>query len=172
MVATSPRRGNTVRVKIDSHGPERPQSLYEDDFHAWTAQQAALIRARQWERLDIENLAEEIESLGRAERRELESRLAILVGHLLKWQFQSERRSNSWQATIDEQRRQISRLLAAQPSLKAYLVDAFQEGWQSGLRLAVQQTDLPYGHFPGECPYSLEDALDPGFFPGEQSDPS
>lgn len=70
-----------------SHRPERPQSLYEADFYAWTAQQAAAIRARQWERLDIENLAEEIESLGRAERRELESRLAILVGHLLKWQF-------------------------------------------------------------------------------------
>ncbi|WP_164929036.1 DUF29 domain-containing protein [Gloeobacter violaceus] len=161
-----------MRAKIGSDRPERPKSLYEADFHAWTAQQAAAIRARQWERLDIENLAEEIESLGRAERRELESRLAILVGHLLKWQFQSGRRSNSWQATIDEQRRQISRRLAAQPSLKAHLVEAFQEGRQAGLRLAVQQTDLPYGHFPVECPYSLEEALDPGFFPGTQSDPS
>ncbi|BAC91519.1 DUF29 domain-containing protein, partial [Gloeobacter violaceus] len=92
---------------------------YRSDFHAWTVEQAAALKARQWDRLDIENLAEEIEALGRAERRELESRLAVLIAHLLKWQFQSERRSNSWQATIDEQRDQIARLLTSQPSLQS-----------------------------------------------------
>ncbi|UFP95004.1 DUF29 domain-containing protein [Gloeobacter morelensis] len=144
---------------------------YEGDFHAWTVEQAAALKARQWDRLDIENLAEEIASLGRAERRELESRLAVLIAHLLKWQFQNERRSNSWQATIDEQRDQIAGLLTEQPSLQPYLDAAFAKAWRSGVRLAVRDTNLPYGHFPADCPYAPAEALSLEFFSDASTEP-
>jgi hypothetical protein len=75
-------------------------SLYESDFYAWTQKQAQLLRSHEWEHVDLENLVEEMETLGRQERRELVNRLGILLGHLLKWQFQSEHQSNNWLATI------------------------------------------------------------------------
>jgi Domain of unknown function DUF29 len=95
--------------------------LYETDFYAWTQEQVSLLKAQQWERVDTVNLIEEIETLGRKERQELRNRLGILLGHLLKWQFQSEKRNNSWLGTIREQRVQIKLLLGDSPSLKPYL---------------------------------------------------
>ena len=80
-------------------------SLYEKDFYAWTQRQSNLIALKEWERLDAVNVIEELESLGRKERQELRNRLGILLGHLLKWQFQPEQRSNSWRGTIREQRK-------------------------------------------------------------------
>jgi len=101
--------------------------LYERDFYAWTQEQAALLRSGQLERLDRVHLAEEIEALGRQERRELVNRLGILLGHLLKWQFQPHLRGKSWRATLSEQRRQIQRLLKESPSLKPELAAALAE---------------------------------------------
>ncbi|MEN9232233.1 MAG: DUF29 domain-containing protein, partial [Thermostichus sp. DG02_5_bins_236] len=92
--------------------------LYDRDFYAWIQEQATLLKSGQWDQLDIANLVEEIESLGRQERRELVNQLGILLGHLLKWQFQPQLRGKSWRATITEQRRQIQRLLQDNPSLK------------------------------------------------------
>ncbi|MBC8121201.1 MAG: DUF29 domain-containing protein [Gemmatimonadaceae bacterium] len=151
---------------MNAEQSQRRHTPYEADFHAWTLEQAALLKAGRWHRLDIENLVEEIESLGRAERRELRNRLVVLVGHLLKWQFQPDRRSNSWQATITGQRREILELLLEQPSLKSYLDEAFVRSWESGVDLAVKETDLPYSHFPDACPYTFEQALGGEFWPG------
>jgi hypothetical protein len=92
-------------------------AMYEQDFYAWSVQTATLIRQGSWSEIDALNLAEEIESMGRSEKRELINRLAILMMHLLKWQFQSERRSRSWEGTIDEQRQQVHDLLEDSPSL-------------------------------------------------------
>ncbi|MEY3400984.1 MAG: hypothetical protein RLZZ86_599, partial [Cyanobacteriota bacterium] len=86
-------------------------SLYTNDFHAWTQEQVNVLKNQQWDRLDTVNLIEELETLGRKERPELRNRLALLLGHLLKWQFQTENRSSSWLSTIREQRIQIKLLL-------------------------------------------------------------
>ncbi|MFS8906085.1 DUF29 domain-containing protein [Synechococcus sp. O70.2] len=136
--------------------------LYERDFYAWTQEQAALLRSGQLERLDRVHLAEEIEALGRQERRELVNRLGILLGHLLKWQFQPHLRGKSWRATLSEQRRQIQRLLKESPSLKPELAAALAEAYQDGILLVVKETPLAEDDLPAECPYTLN----LGFYPG------
>ena len=145
--------------------PTNQQTLYDRDFHAWTHEMAEALRSSQWEGLDVGNLVEEIESLGRRERQELENRLAVLLGYLLKWQYQSTERSNSWRATIREQRRRISKLLIESPSLKSYRSTALLDAYLNGLDLAIQETNLPDETFPPKCPYEFERATDPDFFP-------
>ncbi|MEG4327786.1 DUF29 domain-containing protein [Microcoleus sp. herbarium5] len=142
-------------------------SLYETDFYAWTQEQAKLLRKCQWSQLDLPNLIEEIESLGKQERQELRNRLSILLGHLLKWQYQPQQRSRSWLSIIRVQRRDTQRLIQDNPSLKPYLQEAFQEAYQNGRDLAVGETDLPLKTFPPNCLYSLEEILDSRFYPGE-----
>lgn len=144
---------------------------YELDFYRWTQEQARLIQEKKWSRLDIPNLVEEIEALGRQERQELENRLGILLGHLLKWEFQPDKRSRSWFATIREQRRRVERLLKKSPSLQPYLPEALENGYQDALDLAVRETSLSYKTFPPECPYSLEQIFNNNLFPGETFDP-
>ncbi len=140
---------------------------YETDFYAWTIEQAKFLKDGAWDCLDISNLVEEIESLGKQQRQELRNRLGILIGHLLKWEFQSSHRSKSWFATIREQRRRIADLLEESPSLKPYLPEALKKAYQDGVDLAVRETSLNYKDFPQECLYSLEQVLDSSFFPGE-----
>ncbi|MEQ9234901.1 DUF29 domain-containing protein [Coleofasciculus sp. E2-BRE-01] len=144
---------------------------YELDFYGWTQEQAKLLQEQKWSQLDIPNLVEEIEALGRQERQELENRLGILLGHLLKWEFQSDKRSRSWFATIREQRRRIERLLKKSSSLQPYLPEALENGYQDALDLAVRETSLSYKTFPPECPYSLEQIFNNNLFPGETFDP-
>ncbi|NER22353.1 MAG: DUF29 domain-containing protein [Symploca sp. SIO1B1] len=146
------------------------KNLYYSDFYSWLQRQAELLRKQQWEQLDIVNLIEEIETLGRQERRELVNRLGLLLGHLLKWQYQPELRGTSWQATIREQRRKIIRLLQQSPSLKPYLEEAIQEGYEDGLDLAVRETGIAYEVFPGNCNYTMEQLFDHEFFPEEEED--
>ena len=92
-------------------------SLYDQDFATWTSETARLLRARRFDEIDIEHVAEEIEDMGKSEKRELLSRLSVLVLHLLKWKFQREKRSSSWKATILTQRTELGRLLEDSPSL-------------------------------------------------------
>lgn len=141
-------------------------NLYEIDFFAWTQEQAQLLRNHQWNQLDLPNLIEEIESLGKQQRQELRNRLSILVGHLLKWEYQPRQRSRSWLATIRVQRRDILRLLVENPSLKSYLQEALQLAYDNGKDLAAGETDLPFKTFPQVCPYQLEEILGDRFYPG------
>jgi Domain of unknown function DUF29 len=134
--------------------PMQTTTLYEKDFYAWTLRQAELLRAGHWELLDIENLIEEIESLSKQERQELRNRLGILLGHLLKWQFQPEARSKSWMATVREQRRRILELLDDNPSLKPYLPDAITAAYRDGLDLVDRETPIPIAALPQTCPFS------------------
>jgi hypothetical protein len=142
-----------------------PEKLYQTDFYAWTQAQAKFLREGIWDCLDVPNLVEEIESLGKQERQELRNRLGVLLGHLLKWEFQSSHRSKSWVATIREQRYRILHLFEENPSLKPYLPDAIAQAYQYGLALAVRETSLNYEDFPQECLYNLEQILDFEFFP-------
>lgn len=144
-------------------------ALYDCDFYAWTQEQAALLRSGQWDQLDIPNLVEEIETLGRQERRELVNRLGILVGHLLKWQFQPQQRSKSRIATIIEQRQEIQELIADNPSLKSYLVEAIEKAYQKSVLLVVKETPLSLDDLPAQCPYTLDQVMDPDFYPEQES---
>jgi Domain of unknown function DUF29 len=148
---------------------ETPIALntYETDFYAWTQEQVQLLRSEQWGQVDLPNLIEEIESLGKQQRQELRNRLSLLIGHLLKWQYQPEQRSRSWLATIRVQRRDTSRLLKENPSLKAYLDEARQEAYENAKDLAMGDTDLPAQIFPLSCTYSLDEILDEYFYPGD-----
>ncbi|MFB2898758.1 DUF29 domain-containing protein [Aerosakkonemataceae cyanobacterium BLCC-F50] len=144
-------------------------NLYEIDFYAWTQEQAELLRQQEWQKLDLANLIEEVESLGKQQRQELRNSLSILIGHLLKWEYQRERRSRSWLATIRVQRRDILRLMRDNSSLKPYLLEILPEVYENGKDLAVMETNLPYKTFPSVCGYVWEDILSDRFFPGEPS---
>ncbi|MEH2308516.1 MAG: DUF29 domain-containing protein [Nostoc sp.] len=149
--------------------PMLSPSLYETDFYAWTQEQVTLLRNEQWNQIDLQNLIEEIQSLGKQQRQELRNRLSVLIGHLLKWQYQSQRRSRSWLATLRIQRLDIAELLEDNPSLKPYLEEALRKAYLKGVELAVGETDLPKRTFPVECPYSLSEIMDYDFYPGEPS---
>ena len=146
------------------------ESLYETDFYAWTQHQAQLMRQGQWHQVDIANVIEEIESLGRQQRQELRNRLAVLLAHLLKWQYQPEKRSRSWLATLRIQRLDIADLLNENPSLQPYLTEAFQKAYVKGVQIAVKETNLAKGEFPEHSPYTFTQALSNSFYPGSASD--
>lgn len=139
-------------------------TLYDQDFYAWTQRQAELLRSNRLGELDIKNLIEEIESLGRQERQELRNRLGVLLGHLLKWHYQPEARSKSWFYTIKEQRQEIQRHLKENPSLKPYVSEAIEIGYEKGLNLVGKETPLDPKQLPQSCPFSeaeiFEDAVD------------
>ncbi len=145
-------------------------NLYNTDFHAWTQTQAALLRRQDWQQLDLPNLSEEIASLGKQQRQELRNRLSVLIGHLLKWEYQSARRNRSWLATIRVQRLDIADLLADNPSLQPDLDTALERAYRRAVALAAGETDLPESTFPAECGYSLSDILNRDFYPGELSE--
>ena len=138
-------------------------SLYEIDFYQWTIEQSRLLELRKFGDLDLGNLVEEIESLGRQQRAELENRLAILLGHLLKWELQAELRSKSWRLTIKEQRLQIQKLIRKNPSLKPYLSEAIADGFELALVLVERETPLESHDLPQDCPYSVEQIFDNSF---------
>jgi len=140
-------------------------SLYETDFYAWANQQAALLRAGKLESADIEAIAEEIESLGRTEKRELISRLGVLLMHLLKWRFQPAMRGSSWQATIKVQRRELARHLADNPSLKSKLPEAMADAYGDAILNASRETGLDERTFPEVCPWSFEQVMNQEFWP-------
>ena len=152
--------------------PQIPNSeqLYEVDFYAWTQQQSILIRDGRWAEVDRMNLLEEIESLGRQQRQELRSRLGLLIGHLLKWQYQPERRSQSWLTTLRLQRLEIVDLLSDNPSLKPYLEEAIDRAYLRGLTIAIDETNLSSTVFPIGCEYTVVEMLNDNFYPGESND--
>ena len=137
--------------------------LYESDFYHWTVDQVRSLRLGKLDSLDLEHLAEEIESLGNQQRSELENRLAILLGHLLKWDLQPNLRGKSWRSTIREQRRQIQKLITKNPSLKSYLDEAMSEGYESALDLVVRETPFDYRDLPDVCPYTIAQIFDNNF---------
>lgn len=138
---------------------------YEQDFYGWTQEQAALLRTGQLDDLDITNLIEEVESMGRSEKRALESRLTVLLIHLLKWKYQSSRRCRSWQLTIKTQRLDFLKLLRDNPGLKPSLDQCLADAYQMSTIRASQETALDESVFPEMCPWSLSDVIKQDFFP-------
>lgn len=140
---------------------------YHADVVAWAQEQARLLREGQFGALDIEHLAEEIEDVGKSEKRELRSRMTILLAHLLKWRHQPERRGSSWRRTIQEQRRQVASCLEQTPSLKPDLRDAdwWAGVWADALDNATRETGYWYDAFPESCPWSEDEVLQHDFWP-------
>ena len=138
-------------------------SLYEQDFYGWVQWQEQVLAQQEVAALDWQNLQEEIQALGRQEYRELVSHLTVLLGHLLKWQYQPDKRSRSWFLTIREQRRAINRHLSRNPSLKSRITDALEDGYEAGVDLALRETNLPLRTFPAICPYAFDDVVADSF---------
>jgi len=140
-------------------------SLYDTDFYGWTQSQAQALREGKLQHLDIENLIEEIESMGKSEQRELESRLKVLLMHLLKWCFQPERRSVSWELTIKDQRNQIGRHLRKNPSLQSKIEEAQIDAYEDAVFAAANKTQLHIKAFPPLCPWTFEEIMAADFWP-------
>lgn len=140
-------------------------SSYDQDYCQWFTDQARLLRMGAWQQLDAEHLAEELEDMGKREKRALRSRAVVLLAHLLKYGFQPGHRSPSWRGTIREQRKQLSGLLSDSPSLKPRLIDALQDSYVSAMLLAAGETGLSETAFPESCPFSVEQLLDEDFWP-------
>lgn len=138
---------------------------HDEDFFAWTQQQAAFLKQGRLADLDVDHLSEELESMGASDKRELMSRLTVLLTHLLKWQYQPERRGTSWRLTIAEQRRAIRRLLSDSPSLKPLVPQYLASEYPDARDDAIYETSLAKSVFPVECPYSLDEVLGGEFWP-------
>ena len=143
----------------------RNRQLHDQDFYAWANEQAGLLRAGLLSEADIEHIAEEIESMGKAEKRELASRLTVLLLHLLKWQHQPGLKGASWQATIRVQRRDLTVHMADNPSLKSMLPQAIVQAYGNAVIEAGAETGLPEATFPDICPWSYERMMDADFWP-------
>jgi Domain of unknown function DUF29 len=140
-------------------------ALYDADFYAWTMEQARLLRAGDWARLDIENIAEELESMGRSDKREIDSRLVVLLAHLLKWQVQVGFRSRSRSQTIREQRDRIGDLLDESPSLRSSVATIRPTLHARARRAAADETGLAETAFPDTCPFTAAEVLAAEFLP-------
>lgn len=140
--------------------------LYDQDFYGWANEQAGLLRAGNLSALDIDNLAEEIDSMGKSVKSELVSRLVVLLHHLLKWEVQPRLRSSSWDASIAGQRDRIASHLQENPSLRPKVPDAMHAAYRVARIRAAGETSLPRHAFPSECPYDFKTAKDEQFWPG------
>jgi len=140
---------------------------YDKDVLLWSQEQARLLRAGRFAELDIEHLADEIEDVGKSEKRELANRMAVLLARLLKWSRQQENRTNSRRATISHQRKRITLALKETPSLKTVMRDRdWQEGvWLDAVAQASKETGLPEEELPESCPWTMELAVDADFWP-------
>ncbi len=141
------------------------QTLYDTDFDLWIEETVKKLKAGSFNEVDLDNLIEEIESMGKSNKRELKSLLAVLLMHLLKWKYQPSKRSNSWLNTIREQRLQLSLLLEDSPSLKPLLEQQFEQWYQYARKEAVKETNLSLDTFPQSCPFTIETVLDSDFLP-------
>ncbi len=136
--------------------------LYENDFYAWASQEAALLSEGRLGESDLANIADEIESMGRGEKRELVSRLTVVLSHLLKW---PDRRGASWEASIEVQRVKLVEHLEDNPSLKPRLAESIAAAYRVAVIEASAETGLPRLTFPPACPWAFDEIMDPAFWP-------
>ncbi|UYM18502.1 DUF29 domain-containing protein [Endozoicomonas euniceicola] len=146
------------------------QDLYETDYYAWVNRQLELLRTGQWEAADIQNLVDEIEDMAKKIKRELESRLKVLLMHLLKWQYQPDRRGSSWEMSIKTQRHDIPELLAENPSLKSKLEESITKAYRRAAYEAHIETGYPEEDFPPNCLWTFEQFMDASFWPDRFKD--
>ncbi len=157
--------GHARTVAVPSEIMQTRRSLHDSDFYAWSLEQAALLRAGRVAEADLAAIAEEIESMGKTEKRELTSRLTVLLLHLLKWRYQPAGRGNSWRLSVANARDEIADLIADNPSLKAVLDEVMASAYRYARRKAAIETDMAEETFPSGCPWGFEQATDEAFWP-------
>src|SRR4051794_704878 len=139
--------------------PDAAGHSYDRDFYSWSLEQARLVREGRWNAVDRENVAEEIESLGREQFNKLESAIRVLLVHMLKWDHQPELRSRSWTLSIKEQRIALDHVLADNPGLRPRIPEALARGYQRARLTATKETGLEESSFPPGGPYSWDDIV-------------
>lgn len=142
---------------------------YEEDVYGWATHTAELLRMKKMSEVDFENIIEEIETLGRSEKHELINRLSLLIMHLLKWQYQSEKRTRSWDLTIKEQRKKSKIHFRDNPSLKSKLDEILIDAYDVATSVAARETGLDENVFPQQCPYTFEEIMNDTFYPEQRS---
>ena len=140
-------------------------SVYHLDFQLWLEQTSNLLRQRNFDELDLESLLEELDDMGRSDKRSLENNLIRLLQHLLKWKYQPNKRTNSWKASITEHSLRLNRAFKQSPSLKNYFEQVFDECYGEACLIASQETDIAVERFPKICPFSTSDILNPHYLP-------
>ena len=149
-----------------TEGAERSDTqLYDRDYFAWIETTLQHLQQRDYDSVDWDNVIEEISDMGRGEKRSLESNLVVVLLHLLKWQYQPERRSKSWVSSIAEHRRRLRKRLKDSPSLKPFIIQELPESYADSVRQAAIETDLSIETFPADCPYAIAQVLDNDFLP-------
>jgi hypothetical protein len=146
-------------------------SLYEQDFYLWLQTNINLLKEGKFAEIDLENLLEELESMGRSDKNALKSNLKILLMHLLKYKYQPEKRTNSWRYNIIEHRQRLRDTFKTSPSLYRFFEEIFNEAYQDARELAAGETGLSIKIFPPESPFTVEEVLNPDFLPSESDDP-
>ena len=139
--------------------------LYETDFNLWLSETVNLLRTGELNKLDLENLAEEIEDMGNSRKDALESNLIRVLQHLLKWKYQPQKRANSWKASVTEHSLRLNKAFKKSPSLKVYFDDVLAECYQDARLIASQETGVNISIFPEVCPFNREDILNPQYLP-------
>ena len=152
-------------AKSRPRGVPEDRGLYERDFYEWTRAQAEMLRRLRPSDLDWENVAEEIESLGRSDKRSIASNLNVVLLHLLKWRYQAEKRKAGWRSSVTEHRARLQQLLDESPSLKRYPSDILEREYELARLKAIDEAGLPEKRLPLSCPYSIEQVLDLDFWP-------
>ena len=140
-------------------------NLHENDLYAWTRQQVQLLKSGQLSALDVSNLIDEVDDMGGSIRNQLESRLEVLLMHLLKWQYQPNYRGRSWQLTIKEQRRKIERLIRKNPSLQNTLDQTLADAYGDAIIAVAKETGMAENIFPEQCPYSIQQIIYSDYLP-------
>jgi Domain of unknown function DUF29 len=141
------------------------KDLYETDFYTWTQAQVEALQSRQWDHVDLEHLIEEVRDLGSEQEHAVESQLARLLQHLLKWSYQPTHQSPSWRRSIIDARQQIARRLRRNKGLRSRVATFMPDAYRDARRKAEIDTGLPLATFPEECPWPLKDVLNEGFLP-------
>lgn len=143
-------------------------TLYDTDFSLWIQHTVEALKQQDWDRVDWDNLIEEVESMGRSEKRELKSRLLVILEHLLKlmfWESEKPQNTRGWRNTVIEQRNQVDLILEDSPSLKPWLAESFVESYAKARQQTLQKYGLPGDLFPTQPPFSLEDVLNADWLP-------
>jgi hypothetical protein len=154
-----------MTTKLPKISDNQSQNLYEQDYYLWLENTVQILRGNQLDRLDLPNLIEEIEDMGKNERRSLMSNLKILLMHLLKYKYQQPKRSNSWRYTIREHRQRIEEAFEDSPSLKKYFSESFDKCYENARKLAADETGLPVNTFPSASPFTPEETLNSDYLP-------
>lgn len=153
----------TTQLPVTDSQPT--SSLYEEDYHLWLMNMIHQLQHKRLAELDRVNLIEELEAMIKSEKKALRSNLRIVLMHLLKYKYQSEKRTNSWLFTIREHRKRLKDDLEDSPSLKRYFYEVFSKSYQDARELAADETGLKIDTFPIECPFSQEDTLNQDYLP-------